>query len=160
MQSPAFASLLEIELADEAATGRLAAAIAARARPGDVIALKGELGSGKTVFARAFLEALGHRGEVPSPTFTLVQSYDTARGPVAHFDLYRLNRAEEALELGLEDAIAEGMVLIEWPERLGASLPRPCLVVHLAAGATPGARRASLSGDGDWPLRLKEIAVS
>jgi tRNA threonylcarbamoyladenosine biosynthesis protein TsaE len=159
--SPAAAApAIELELADESATRRLAAAIALRSRPGDVIALMGDLGSGKTVFARGFLEALGHKGEVPSPTFTLVQSYDTVRGPVAHFDLYRLARAEDALELGLEDAAADGMLLVEWPERLGAQLPRPCLLVRLAAGAGATVRRARLSGDGDWPDRLREIAAA
>src|SRR5471030_3213873 len=104
-----------IALADETATAALAAALARRARPGDVITLGGPLGAGKTRFARGFITALGVADEVPSPTFTLVQTYETASGMVWHFDLYWLTGPDEVRELGLEEALIDGIVLIEWP---------------------------------------------
>lgn len=151
-----------IALADLAATQRLAAALAARARPRDVIALAGGLGAGKTAFARAFIRA--RRGgeavsEVPSPTFTLVQVYDLPDGPVWHFDLYRIEHEDEALELGLEEALAEAISLIEWPERLGRLLPRARLDVVLAAGDAPDARHATLTPHGDWAARIADARI-
>jgi tRNA threonylcarbamoyladenosine biosynthesis protein TsaE len=153
------ARVTTIDLADEKATEALAARLAAVARSGDVIALKGELGAGKTCFARAFIRARGGDEAVPSPTFTLVQTYDLPEGRVWHFDLYRLRAAEEAWELGIEEAFEEGISLIEWPERLGTLLPRWRLLVALDFTATPGARRATLSGDGEWASRLAAIAA-
>jgi tRNA threonylcarbamoyladenosine biosynthesis protein TsaE len=144
---------MPIPLEDEEATLHLAAAIAALARPGDAILLEGGLGSGKTVFARGFLRALGVAEEVPSPTFTLLQAYDTTQGPVWHFDLYRLKRPEEVLELGFEEGRAEAMLLIEWPDRLGPYRPLDALTVELRI-ASASARIAELSGGGDWPHRL------
>src|SRR5205807_6696912 len=108
-----------VDLPDEAATARLAARISALAEIGDVIALSGDLGAGKTTFARAFIRARGETGEVPSPTFTLVQVYELAAAAIWHFDLYRLRSPDEAWELGIEDALTEGISLIEWPDRLG-----------------------------------------
>ena len=147
---------ITIELRDEAATGRLAAAVAARARVGDVIALAGGLGAGKTSFARAFLRARAGDPalEVPSPTFTLVQTYDLPDGPVWHFDLYRLKQAEEAWELGIEDAFAEAISLIEWPERLGGLLPAEHLEVALDAANEPSARSARLTATATWRDRI------
>ncbi|MBV9524135.1 MAG: tRNA (adenosine(37)-N6)-threonylcarbamoyltransferase complex ATPase subunit type 1 TsaE [Alphaproteobacteria bacterium] len=130
--------------------------VAGHAAPGDVIALQGALGSGKTAFARAFIRAFGVSEEVPSPTFTLVQTYETARGVIWHFDLYRLARPEDALELGLEDALADGISLLEWPERLGSLLPARRLDIRLRAAAGD-ARRARLSGDVSWSRRLGGI---
>jgi tRNA threonylcarbamoyladenosine biosynthesis protein TsaE len=153
-------TLRELELADETATAALAAALAGLARRGDVIALRGELGSGKTSFARAFIRARG-RGdeEVPSPTFTLVEIYDAAdaRALIWHFDLYRLERPEEAYELGIEEALAEGISLIEWPERLGGLLPAARLDLSLMAGAAPDARRVRLAASPDWDARLATL---
>ena len=149
---------IDVVLPDEAATAALARALAGRCRAGDVIALKGELGTGKTSFARAFINALprpdGATGpeEVPSPTFTLVQTYDRLPAPVWHFDLYRIEAAEEIFELGIEEALADGITLIEWPERLGALLPRVHLELLLCY--EPRGRRATLAGTGDWPARL------
>jgi tRNA threonylcarbamoyladenosine biosynthesis protein TsaE len=144
-----------MELGDEAATVALARRIAAVARAGDVIALAGDLGTGKTRFARAFVDAAAGDGEeVPSPTFTLVQTYDSPAGPIWHFDLYRLARPEEAYELGIEEALADGIVLIEWPERLGDLLPAERLDIALAYGDRPTARRARLAGHGGWAPRL------
>lgn len=153
------APTLTIDLPDEAATGGLAASIAARVRKGDVIALSGPLGSGKTSFARAFIRARGlDSAEVPSPTFMLVEVYDGDSAiPVWHFDLYRIESPDELRELGLEEALAEGVSLIEWPERLGAFLPAERLDLTLAMGKSAGARIATLSGSGLWQARLKDL---
>ena len=157
-------SAITLMLGDEAATGRLATRIAAGARARDTIALSGPLGSGKTSFARAFIRALG-RGdeEVPSPTFTLVEIYSfPGRPPIWHFDLYRLKQASEAIELDIEDAFAEGISLIEWPERLGALLPAERLDVALAippgASDEATARHATLTGRGRWANLLDKVA--
>ena len=149
-----------IDLPDENATAALAARLAALARPGDVIALKGELGAGKTSLARAFIQARGGDEDVPSPTFTLVQTYDLPGGAIWHFDLYRLRAAEDAWELGIEEAFDEGIALIEWPERLGGVLPARRLMVELAFAKEPSGRRATLSGVGDWAPRLAALAVA
>jgi tRNA threonylcarbamoyladenosine biosynthesis protein TsaE len=146
-----------LELEDEAATARLAATLARLSRPGDVIALEGDLGSGKTSLARAFIRTLaGAEEEVPSPTFTLLQVYDYDTGTIWHFDLYRLERATDALELGIEDAFAEGISLIEWPDRLAGWLPTERLTVTLSAGPDPEARMARLTGSPAWANRLQE----
>jgi tRNA threonylcarbamoyladenosine biosynthesis protein TsaE len=137
-----------VDLPDEAATGRLA-------RPGDVVALAGALGCGKTTLARAFIRALsGPAEEVPSPTFTLAQSYACPAGTIWHYDLYRLDRPEEALELGIEETFAEAITLIEWPERLGPWLPTERLTVALSPGPGPTDRRAELISGPAWRQRL------
>lgn len=136
-----------VSLPDLAATAALGAGIARRLKRGDAVLLKGDLGSGKTTLARAILAALGVRETVPSPTFTLVQAYDTPELAVAHFDLYRLRRAAELDELGLEDALEDGAVLIEWPERAEDRMPSDALIVHLSADKE---RRAALEGPGRW----------
>lgn len=117
-----------ITSASEADTQAEAARVAAAMKGGDVLLLEGDLGAGKTVFARALIRALaGDSGlEVPSPTFTLVQTYDTPRGIVWHFDLYRLEEPEEIYEIGWEEALAGGIVIVEWPERLAGRLPENC----------------------------------
>jgi tRNA threonylcarbamoyl adenosine modification protein YjeE len=148
-----------VDLADEKATAALAARLAALARRGDVIALSGELGAGKTSLARAFIRARGGDEAVPSPTFTLVQTYDLPDGPVWHFDLYRLRAAAEAWELGIEDAFADGISLVEWPDRLGPLLPARRLMVALEFAAPPGARKAMLDPGGDWAARLATVAA-
>lgn len=117
---------VSIALVDEAATEALGAALAARLKPGDVVGLKGDLGAGKTTLARAIIRAAADDPEliVPSPTFTLVEVYETPRGTYWHFDLYRLETPEQVYELGWEEALAGGIVLIEWAERLGPLLPQ------------------------------------
>ena len=105
-------------LADEAATAALGATLARLLRPGDVVTLSGPLGVGKTALARSVIGALGYEGEVPSPTFAIVQPYEQLRPPVWHVDLYRIEEAGELAELGLDSA-ADSALLVEWPERAG-----------------------------------------
>jgi tRNA threonylcarbamoyladenosine biosynthesis protein TsaE len=147
-------SVTLLALPDLAATERLAARLAPAARPGDAVLLDGPLGVGKSAFARAFLRALtGDPAlEVPSPSFTLVQSYDLPRaGWVAHhFDLYRLEGPAGLAELGWEEA-RDGLVLVEWPDRLGALRPADALALTLAFGNAQDARTVGLEG---WPDRL------
>jgi tRNA threonylcarbamoyladenosine biosynthesis protein TsaE len=143
---------VEITLIDEAATGRLGAAIARVLRPGDAVCLSGGLGAGKTTLARALIRTLTRpEEEVPSPTFTLVQAYDGRGFPLAHFDLYRLDSAREAEELGLDEALDVGAAVIEWPERLGDRLPPDRLDVALAVEGE--GRRARLVPHGSWSGR-------
>lgn len=141
-------------LSDEAATRGAGGALAAAARPGDIITLSGELGAGKTMFARGFLEGLGHAGEVPSPSFAIVQPYEALQMPVWHVDLYRLEDSGEIHELGL-DAAEDGVLLVEWPERAGAAAWPDALRLTLAV-QPDGARSltASLppSWEGRWPF--------
>ena len=134
-------------LPDEDATERLGAALARRLGPRDVIALQGGLGVGKTTLARAILRAASDDPGliVPSPTFTLVEVYDTRRGTFWHFDLYRLESPEQVFELGWEEARADGIALVEWAERLGTLLPSERLTVTLAMEGE--GRRADLQGD-------------
>jgi tRNA threonylcarbamoyladenosine biosynthesis protein TsaE len=120
-------------LEDEGATARLGARLAAAARAGDVIALSGPLGVGKTALARGFIAALGHQGEVPSPTFAIVQPYDLLDPPVWHVDLYRIERPAEIAELGL-DAAADAVLLVEWPERAGTDAWPGALALSLEFG--------------------------
>ena len=152
-------SALTFALADPDATARLAAALAPLLRVGDVVALRGELGTGKTTFARALIRALtGGDEEVPSPTFTLVQSYAAPAFEIWHFDLYRLEKPDDAIELGIEDAMADGVTLVEWPERLGPWLPADRLDVRLSYADGEAGRNAALCGGGEWPERLRGLA--
>jgi len=131
-----------------AATAALGARIAALLKVGDAVALAGDLGAGKTTLARAILSSLGVSGMVPSPTFTLVQRYDTPHLSISHYDLYRLKSARELDELGLDEALEQGAALIEWPERAEGRLPLDHLTVELH---TDGAvRHADLSGPARW----------
>lgn len=145
----------EIALADEAATAALGAQLAAVLKPGDAVALAGDLGAGKTTLARAALRSLGIDEDVPSPTFTLVQHYEVRGLPIGHFDLYRIENDSEIEQLGLEDALQHGAALIEWPERAGAWLPPDVLRIELQISG-PQSRRAIVSGPEEWTSRLFE----
>ena len=150
---------ISLDLAGPQATTAFGRRLAPLLRAGDVVALQGELGAGKTFFARAVIQALGGPAEVPSPTFTLVQVYDLDPAPVWHFDLYRLARPEDAHELDIEDAFADAISLIEWPERLGPLLPADRLDVHLAFGRTETERQVMLAGGPSWTGRLKALGT-
>ena len=144
-----------VALAAEADTVRLGAAVAAQVKRGDVIALHGPLGAGKTTLARGLVHSLTDTDEeIVSPTFTLAQMYETPRGVVWHFDLYRLKSADEALEIGIEEAFTDGISLIEWPERLGTLLPKKRLDIYLSHDGS--GRKALLSG-ASWDDRLPEV---
>ena len=147
-------TFVTVDLADEAATIALAEDVAACITPGDVVALSGGLGVGKTTFARALIRAVADDStlDVPSPTFTLAQIYAGGRLTVAHFDFYRLSSPAELDEIGLADALNQGAALIEWPERAGSRLPADQLDVTFAiVGA---GRRATIAAGGTWPERL------
>lgn len=162
-----------LALADEAATRRLAADLAPRLRPGDTLLLEGDLGAGKSTFARALIRArLGVPDlEVPSPTFTLVQVYGEPQDAIWHADLYRLSGPDDLVELGLTDAFDTAVCLVEWPERLDGAAPVGALTVALSvvppvggqgvalAGARGEARHARLRGSSDWALRLRGIGA-
>lgn len=139
---------------DEAGLREIGARLGRVLRPGDVVALSGELGAGKTTLARAVLHALGHEGEVPSPSFTLVQTYAHLPLPVAHVDLYRLNSVVEAEALALDDWLLDGALLLEWPERLEGGIWPERLWLGLE-GAGEASRRltwdAPPAWEGRWP---------
>lgn len=141
-------------LLDETKMEQAGKALAACLRVGDVVTLSGPLGAGKTTLARGVLRALGHVGEVPSPSFAIVQPYDELPLPLTHVDLYRLESPDELVELGLEDAQAAGALLVEWPERAGASAWPQALALVLSI--EPDGRRALTWGvprawEGRWP---------
>ncbi len=137
----------------EALARRLAPCLAT----GDMLALRGDLGAGKSTFARALIRALvGKAIDVPSPTFTLVQMYETAQFPIRHFDLYRLSKPEELEELGWDEARAAGLVIVEWPERL-AVLPMEALTIKIDFEMK--GRRLIFSGNESWWKKIKEAVI-
>ena len=147
---------MTLDLPDAAATARLGAAVARALRPGEAVCLYGPLGAGKSTLARGLVRALTRPDEdVTSPTFTLVQFYDGPDFPVAHFDLYRLARAEEAYEIGLDEALEDGAAVIEWPERLDGRLPGDRLDIEIAIRGE--ARAARLVRHGAWEGRTLEF---
>ncbi|PZO01975.1 MAG: tRNA (adenosine(37)-N6)-threonylcarbamoyltransferase complex ATPase subunit type 1 TsaE [Alphaproteobacteria bacterium] len=152
---------MRISLEDAGATTRLGEAIAPLLDIGEAVLLYGPLGMGKSTLARGLIRAMTRPDEdVPSPTFTLVQFYPSDP-PVAHFDLYRLSRAEEAFEIGLDEALDEGAVLIEWPERLGddpAAALRPDILTIVLSEDGEG-RVATVSGVGSWQAKLMDLNV-
>lgn len=152
-------SLFQISAKNETETGSMASEIAKVMSPGDIIALDGTLGAGKTAFARAFINSLpGEIEEVPSPTFTLVQTYHRGDVEVWHFDLYRLEAADDAIELGIEDAFAEAISLIEWPDKLGPYLPSRHLRIRLIHQGGTDNRVIELFGNKSWEHRLKSLS--
>ena len=151
---------LAIYLQDPAATARLGLLLSAHLHAGDVVALEGTLGAGKSVLARAVISTLcPQEDDIPSPTFTLVQTYEPDNMPVImHFDLYRLDAPEEALELGIEDAFIDAVSLVEWPQRLAGYLPRSALTIALSDGDSDTSRRARLHGGARWQPVLEALA--
>jgi tRNA threonylcarbamoyladenosine biosynthesis protein TsaE len=146
----------DMMLPDEATTLALAGRVAALVRAGDTVALWGDLGSGKTVFARGFVTALTGETDVPSPTFSLVQTYQAEGFVVSHFDFYRLDGADDVRELGFDDAVADGVVLIEWPERLGNDLPEDRIDIRFRL-VVAGGRFVRLEPHGSWVERLEAL---
>ncbi len=146
-------------LRGEAATGRLAAALAPRLGPGDTLLLEGPVGAGKSALARALIRArLGDaRAEVPSPSFTLVQTYGPGE-EIWHADLHRLSGPAEVEELGLGEAMGRALVLVEWPDRLGPLAPPDALRVGLGHLPDPDARALLLAGPAPWAERLRGLA--
>ena len=142
-------------LADEDSTAACARSLAPVLQPGDVVALSGDLGAGKTTFVRHLLAARGHSGEVPSPSFAIVQPYEELEPPVWHADLFRIADPLEMAELGL-DSLEDSILLVEWPERAGARFWPEALRLHFAI--QPGGERAltveaPAAWEGRWPPR-------
>jgi len=151
---------LPVTLADQAETEALAARLAGLCRAGDILALDGPLGIGKTVFARALINAIAAAcgapaEDVPSPTYTLVQIYSFPMLEVYHADLYRVEDMDEIWELGLEEAFDSALTLIEWPDRMGGFLPPHALRIALDQGSDAAERVARFCGGGDWRSRLE-----
>ena len=144
---------MTVDLPDLAAIEDFGRRIAARVRPGDVIALSGGLGAGKTTLARAIIAALGHRGEVPSPTFTILETYDALDPPLVHADFYRIESPADMEELGLDDYREGAALIAEWPANAGGFANEPgCLSITLE---TAGNGRAAIVEPGvDWLGRL------
>ncbi|WP_226779990.1 tRNA (adenosine(37)-N6)-threonylcarbamoyltransferase complex ATPase subunit type 1 TsaE [Oceaniglobus trochenteri] len=152
---------LRLTTASPAQTADLAADLARLLSPGDVVLLQGPIGAGKTHLARSLIRVLqgpDMAEDIPSPTFTLVQTYDTPRGEVWHADLYRLTDLTEVLELGLDEAFETAICLVEWPDRLGDAAPEDALTITLApAGETE--RAIAVSGSADWAARMADLAA-
>lgn len=165
MQSPDLTQTIvaELSLPDVAATQAFAARFAPLLKRGDVVAFDGALGAGKTELCRAIIQALGFDDEVPSPTFTLVQTYepsskmDPTVPTIWHMDMYRLDDPEEAFELGIEEAFATAVSLIEWPAKLGSYLPAGFLTLRLEIEADGRTRKLTVIGDAGWHARLGKI---
>src|SRR5713226_7500257 len=152
-----------VTLPDEEATQRFATDIAAALEPGDLLTLSGDLGAGKTTFARAMIRHLSGDPDlaVPSPTFTLMQAYDLPRGPLVHADLYRLNGPGELAELGFDDLPKGAIVLLEWPDRAAGFLPpdRLDIAFTLEPKAGPEHRKARITGYGAFATRTDRIPI-
>ena len=146
----------DFRLGGEADTTRLGAAIGRELQVGEAVCLSGPLGAGKSTLARGLIRCLaGEEIEAPSPTFTLVQTYEAPRLTVSHFDLYRLESAEEVFELGFDEALDAGAAVVEWPDRLGRHLPADRLDVELSFDGE--SRRARLTPHGAWEGRAFEF---
>jgi tRNA threonylcarbamoyladenosine biosynthesis protein TsaE len=145
-----------VKLKEEKATLAFGRKLAKALRAGDVVTLAGQLSAGKTTLVRGLLEALGHRGEVPSPSFAIVQPYEALDPPVWHVDLYRIENVSDLEELGLEDIREEGVLIVEWPEHAGPDVWPDALALSLEVGED-GARALTAvvptSWEGRWPLR-------
>jgi tRNA threonylcarbamoyladenosine biosynthesis protein TsaE len=148
----------DFRLNRETDTERLGAAVARELKPGEAICLAGPLGAGKSVLARALIRALTKTDEeVPSPTFTLAQFYEGGRVPLAHFDLYRVEKADEAFEIGLDEALDRGAAVIEWPERLGHHVPHDRLDIQIHIDDDGASRHARLTPHGAWEDRSIDL---
>ena len=153
------AAVLSLWLADDEATRRAGAALGLALRPGDAVLLEGPLGAGKSALARAAIRARTGADEVPSPTYTLVQTYEGPDAVLWHADLYRLSGPDEVAELGLDLAFAEDIALVEWPERLGPFRPVRCLTASMGLDPVREGRSLSLTPEGPgWQPVLDAVA--
>ena len=147
---------ITIALPNETDTVALASRIAPLLAPGDTLLLEGSIGAGKSAFARALIRArLGRMEDVPSPTFTLVQTYEDPEGDIWHCDLYRLTHPDEVFELGLDEAFTTAICLIEWPDRPGNDTPKNALRLAFAAGDAE--HSVQITTTPDWHDRLKAV---
>lgn len=145
-----------MKLKDEAATLAFGRKLAAALRPGDVLTLSGPLSAGKTTLVRGLLVGLGHEGEVPSPSFAIVQPYEMLSPPAWHVDLYRIENASDLGELGLEDISHDGVLIVEWPEHAGGEMWPYALALSLEVlenGARALTAEVPAAWEGRWPLR-------
>lgn len=142
-------------LPDPDATETLARRLAPHLRAGDVLLLEGPIGAGKTHFARALIHALGVAEDVPSPTFTLIQTYEAPDFDIWHADLYRLTHPDEAVELGLHEAFETALCLVEWPDRLGSDAPEQALTLHFSV--LEEGRNLTFEGADPWQERLRDV---
>ena len=143
---------------------RLAGQLANILKTGDILTFEGTLGAGKTEFCRSIIHSLGYDEDVPSPTFSILQTYeppidDLEKPAIWHLDLYRLEKSEDVFELGIEDGLDTAITLIEWPDKMGSYLPEGCLNVSLKLADNEGARHISFSGSEYWEVRLKELEI-
>ena len=157
-------AILKLELQDLAATERFGQFLSVGLVAGDVIALQGPLGAGKSALARALISKLcPYETDIPSPTFTLVQTYDMPDGtPLWHLDLYRIDTPDDAIELGIEDAFLDAVCLIEWPERLGTLLPDDCLSIHINItddALDSQVRQVEINVPASWDRRIAALAA-
>ena len=153
-----FQAIAQFNAQSEAETGDIACALAPFLRIGDIVALDGTLGAGKTAFTRSLINALpGDPEDVPSPTFTLVQTYERGELEIWHFDLYRLEAPEDAFELGIDDAFADALSIIEWPGNLGGLLPPAHLHVTISQTEDENTRKIAFEGNKDWMARLSDL---
>lgn len=154
--------ICSLDLAGPDATARLGQAFADLLEPGDVMLLEGQIGAGKTHFARAAITArlarVGAVEDIPSPTFTLIQTYE-ADCEIWHADLYRLTYPDEVLELGLDEAFETAICLIEWPDRLGSLVPEGALRLGFELRDNGASRHVVISGGADWAVRLARAGI-
>lgn len=151
---------LQLILNSERETADLARCVSEVLRIGDTIALAGTLGTGKTTFARALIQSFLPKEEVPSPTFTLVQTYEAPTFRITHVDLYRIKSRRELRELGLDEALDEGVLMVEWPDRMSDQLPADRLDIIIEVDDGVEERRTKLIGRGSWAKRVRELEKS
>ncbi len=149
---------IEITLKDEETTKKLGAQLSVILAPGDAVCLSGNLGAGKSTLARGVIKTAAGAEDAPSPTFTFVETYEAKGFLLWHFDLYRLERPEDVWELGYEDALEDGVILIEWPERIGALAPSDALEINLEIHGNM--RKACIAATEGWRRRLHEAGIA
>lgn len=157
-------SELNFNLQNLEATRLFAAKLSKALKTGDIITFEGTLGAGKTEFCRSLIHAIGYNEDVPSPTFSLLQTYepeleDHQKPAVWHLDLYRLESSDDVFELGIEDGFDTAITLIEWPDKMGSYLPDGHLKIKLSLGNDEGARNIKIICDDYWAVRLKDLKV-